>query len=146
MESCNWTKGHSLDGLALDTQGHTMGMNKLSAVGGPNGALNSKPPTPSAPAQVPTQVPMQTPTQVPTQVPMQTPTQATPRAAGIWPPAWGFRAGALDGQSKLSGPAWKSQWAGMVAMYQPPAGTDHAGAVAFLKDRVQLDHPRRGRV
>ena len=106
-----------------------MGMGKLSAVGGASGASAPVQTTPSSPTQTPLQ---------------SAPTQSAP--TGIWPPAWGFRAGALDGQSKLGGPAWKAEWGAMANRFQAPAGTEGGDAVAFLRDRVQLDHPRRGLV
>ena len=110
---------------------------KVSAAGMPARAMTQ---ADSSPAQGA----VQAPTQSPAQTPVQSPTQSPSEPAGVWPPAWGYRAGALDGQAKLNGPAWKAEWAQVASGYQPPAGTAGGDAVAFLKDRVQLDHPRRG--
>lgn len=93
----------------------------------------------SAPA--PTQSPTQSPQQSPTQSPVQSPVTSEP--ATFWPPAFGWRLSALDGE-RSSHNRWQSQW---LEQGSAIAGGGPVDSVAALKPKLMphLSHGTRGR-
>ncbi len=88
----------------------------------------------STPAQSPTQSPVQSPTQT---APSKPPVQAEPRK--FWPPAYGWRLSALEGQRSAHN-TWQSRW---LEHGSAVAGGGAIDSVAALKPRLR-PHLQRG--
>ena len=97
----------------------------------------------SAPAPTQSTSPVQSPTQSPTQSPVQSPTQSPvatePRK--FWPPAFGWRLSALDGE-RAAHNGWQAKW---LQSGSAIAGGGAIDSVAELKTKLRphLSHGAR---